>query len=296
MTDDLLRQMRLASLRLGEQHKCPNPWHLCCSNKMLNRVDSGCSMDLNSDVGESFGRWQLGADAQVIPLVTSVNVACGWHAGDPAVMRATVALAREHSVAVGGHPGYPDLQGFGRRAMTLSADEITDGTLYQIGALAAFARAAGVPLTHVKPHGALYNLAARDAVVAKAIAEAVRAFDDRLWLVGLSNSCLTAAGEQVGLRVAHEGFIDRRYEANGLLRSRHASGAVLDHDSAVEQALSLAQRGGARAADGSWLAMRADTLCIHGDSPGAAELAWGVRTAFNAAGIVIAPFAHTAAL
>ncbi|MBA3943412.1 MAG: LamB/YcsF family protein [Herpetosiphonaceae bacterium] len=256
----------------------------------MQGVALGSSMDLNSDVGESFGQWEIGADAQVIPLVTSVNIACGWHAGDPTVMRTTVELARQHGVAVGAHPGYPDLQGFGRRAMALSPDEITDGTLYQIGALAAFTRAAGVLLMHVKPHGAVYNLAAKDERVASAIARAVRAFDPDLVLVGLSNSALTAAGEQAGLRVAHEGFIDRRYEPNGMLRARQAEGALLDQVSAVEQALGLAQRGGVRTADGGWLAVRADTLCIHGDSPEAAQLAQAVRAAFDAAGIVIAPF------
>jgi UPF0271 protein len=245
-------------------------------------------IDLNSDVGESFGAWSLGRDEELIPLVTSVNVACGAHAGDPVVMRRTVRLAREAGVAIGAHPGYPDLEGFGRRDMTLSPDELTATIVFQLGALAGIARAEGCELTHVKPHGALYNRAAADEPLARVLAEAVRAFSRDLILVALSGSALQRAGEAAGSRVAAEAFADRVYEPDGTLRSRRLEGAMLDTPGAVAaQALSIAKEGRVRTSDGSSIEVTADTICIHGDTPGAPAIARAVRRALEDAGVTI---------
>ncbi len=242
------------------------------------------SIDLNCDLGESFGRYTLGSDADIMPFITSANIACGFHAGDPVVMQSTLRLARQHGVAVGAHPGWPDLQGFGRREMTVSPDEVEALVLYQIGALAAFARAEGAPLTHVKPHGALYNQAARDRALADSVARAVRRFSRELILVGLAGSGLTAAGAEMGLRVAHEAFPDRAYAPDGSLLPRSLPGAVI-HDPAqvAENAVRLAREGirfgQARKSE--------DTLCLHGDAPHAAQNARLVRQALEAAGVVV---------
>ncbi len=244
-------------------------------------------IDLNADVGESLGAWSLGEDEALIPLVSSVNVAAGLHAGDPVVMERTIALAARVGVAIGAHPGYPDLAGFGRRAMALSTAEIEATVLYQVGAVAAFARAAGIELRHVKAHGALYNRAAHDPEAAAAIARAVRRFSPSLVLVGLAGSALVDAGREAGLSVAEEAFADRGYEPDGSLRSRHLPGAVLDDPAAAAaQALAIV-RGVVTASDGSALAVRADTLCVHGDLPGAAARARAVRDALLAAGVDI---------
>jgi UPF0271 protein len=244
-------------------------------------------IDLNADVGESLGRWSIGEDEALIPLVSSVNVAAGFHAGDPVVMERTVELAVRAGVAIGAHPGYPDLAGFGRRAMALSPAEIEAAVLYQVGAVAAFARAAGADLRHVKAHGALYNRAARDPGAADAIARAVRRFSGDLVLVGLAGSALVAAGREAGLEVAEEAFADRGYEADGSLRSRDLPGAVLDDPAAAAaQALAIVQ-GAVTASDGRPVALRADTLCVHGDLPGAAARARAVRDALLGAGIEI---------
>ena len=210
--------------------------------------------------------------------ITSANIACGFHAGDPGVMRATAELAREHGVAVGAHPGFPDLQGFGRREMQMTPREIENLVAYQVGALAAIAAAAGVRLQHVKPHGALYNMAARDAAVADPIARAVAAVDSSLVLFGLAGSALIEAGTRAGLRVANEVFADRAYRSDGTLVPRTEPGAVVDNpDVVVAQAI-------ARAA-------HADTICVHGDTPGAAALALAIRKALAAAGIDVKPVA-----
>lgn len=244
------------------------------------------SIDLNCDMGESFGAWTMGEDAGVLAFVTSANVACGFHAGDPDTMRRTVALAAHAGVAIGAHVALPDLQGFGRREMRVSADETWAMTLYQIGALAAFARAAGTRLRHVKPHGALYTMAARDAALADAIAQAVHDFDATLVLVGLAGSELPRAGERAGLRVAHEAFADRRYASDGSLVPRREAGAVIDDiDAAVTQALAIATRGTINAYDGSPLTLHADTLCVHGDRADAATFARRLREALDGAGV-----------
>jgi len=231
----------------------------------------------------------MGDDAALIPLVTSVNVACGAHAGDPLTIERTVRLAASHGVAVGAHPGYPDLIGFGRRDLDMAPDELEAAIVYQVGAVAAFAADAGVPLRHVKPHGALYNAAARDPELAAVIARAVARVSSSLVLVGLAGSSLVQAGRAAGLRTADEGFADRAYEADGSLRSRRLDGAVhADPAVVAAQAVSIVRDGRARSFDGADVPVRADTICIHGDSPGAADFARAIREALAAAGITVA--------
>jgi UPF0271 protein len=246
-------------------------------------------VDLNADVGESVGPWSMGDDERLIPLVTSVNVACGAHAGDPLTIERTIRMAASNGVAVGAHPGYPDLVGFGRRNLDMSADELEASLVYQVGAVAAFAQAAGTPLRHVKPHGALYNLAARDPAVAATIARAVRRVSTDLILVGLAGSAMLAAATDAGLASASEAFADRAYEADGSLRSRSLPGAI--HESpgrAAAQALSIVRDGRVESHDGSVVTLRADTVCIHGDTPGAAAFATAVRGVLEDAGVTIA--------
>jgi UPF0271 protein len=239
-------------------------------------------IDLNCDLGESFGRYTLGDDAAIMPYITSANIACGFHGGDPGVMGATVRLAKQHGVAVGAHPGWPDLQGFGRRVMQLSPAEVEALVLYQIGALAAFAKAEGLALQHVKPHGALYNQAAAEIELAQAIAQGVKRFSPDLVLVGLAGSRLVEAGRALGLRVADEAFPDRAYNPDGTLKPRSEPGAVLDAPQQVaENALRLA-REGVRFAGRS---LPVETLCLHGDHPGAVDNARLVRETLEANGI-----------
>jgi UPF0271 protein len=248
------------------------------------------TIDLNADVGEGFGPWPMGDDAGLIPLVSSVNVACGFHAGDPAGIARTIAHAIAAGAAIGAHPGYPDLVGFGRREMDLTPDELEAAIVYQVGAVAALARAAGTDLRHVKPHGALYNRAARDAATAERVARAVRSVSADLVLVGLAGSVSLDAGRAAGLTVAAEAFADRAYEPDGSLRSRRLPGAlVTDPADAAARAVRLATSGEAEAADGSTLRIDADTLCIHGDTPRAARIARAVRRALQSAGVAIAP-------
>ena len=247
------------------------------------------AIDLNCDLGEGFGRYDLGVDAEMMKWITSANVACGLHAGDPQVMARTVALANEYGVALGAHPGYPDMQGFGRRPMALTPEEIANALYFQLGALEAFARINGLPLVHVKPHGALYNLAARDHQTAHVIAQAVTAFDSQLILVGLAGSELTRAGSTLGLRIAHEGFPDRGYHADGQLMPRDQEGAIItDPESVASNAVRLAKEG--IFANGEIL--RVDTLCLHGDNPTAVESAQLTRCKLKEAGIAIAPLEH----
>lgn len=248
----------------------------------------GRHVDLNCDMGESFGAWRLGDDEATMRAITSANIACGAHAGDPTVMRRTVRLAREHGVAVGAHPSLPDLQGFGRREMTLAPDEIEGLVLYQIGALAAIARAEGVTLRHVKPHGALYNMAARDGTIADAIARAVASCDRSLVLFGLAGSLMLAAGEAAGLTVASEVFADRAYERDGSLASRHAPGSVIQDPAIVaDRAVQMVRDGRVVSLSGKSIAVKADTICVHGDTPGAPDLARRIRRALEEAGIEV---------
>jgi len=251
------------------------------------RSDARRTIDLNADVGESFGPWPMGQDEALIPLVSSVNVACGAHAGDAPTILRTVALAARLGVAIGAHPGYPDLAGFGRRDLDLAPDELRATIVVQVCAVLAAARVAGTRVRHVKPHGAMYNRSARDAAMAATIAAAVRDLDAGLVLVGLAGSAATAAGRAAGLRVAEEAFADRRYEPDGSLRSRRLDGALLEADEAAAQAVGIARDGCVTAADGTELRVRADTICIHGDSPWAVEIARAVRAGLEAAGIGI---------
>ena len=244
-------------------------------------------IDLNADVGE--GReGLLGQDPALMPHITSANVACGFHAGGPAIMRETVALAREHGVAVGAHPGFPDLEGFGRRELQVTPRDVEDFVVYQIGALGAIAAAQGVRLQHVKPHGALFNMAVRDASLADAVARAAALIDRTLILFGLPGSQLIAAGWRAGLRTASEGFADRAYRPDGTLVSRSEPGAVI-HDPAVvvSRAVRMVKEHAVEAVDGTTLALPIDTICVHGDTPGAAELAARIKSALEAAAVEV---------
>ncbi len=242
------------------------------------------SIDINCDMGESFGRYDIGDDTAIMPYITSANIACGMHAGDPSVMRRTIRLAKEHGVTIGAHPGWPDLQGFGRREMSLTPDEAEGYILYQIGALAAFCREEGVEMQHVKVHGALYNQAVYDRALADVVARAVKTFDKNLILIGQAGSALLKAGTGIGLRVAAEGFPDRRYNPDGTLTSRRQTGSLVAMPEEVAaNAVSLA-RGGI---DINGKRVTVDTLCIHGDSPHAAENARLVRAALERAHIQV---------
>lgn len=252
------------------------------------------TIDLNADLGESFGPWTMGQDEALMTSITSANIACGFHAGDPTVMRQTVRLAKRHGVALGAHPGFPDLAGFGRREMQVSPVELEDLVLYQLAAIAGVAAAEGVRLQHVKAHGALYNMAARDVILAGAIARAVAAFDRTLILLGLPNSALLSEGEAAGLRVAAEVFADRTYEADGSLTPRRVPGSVIaDPAHVVARAVDMVRARQVTATDGTVVPLRADTLCLHGDTPGAADLARQVRAALESAGVTVAALATT---
>lgn len=241
------------------------------------------AIDFNCDLGED-----VGDDAAIVPFISSANIACGQHAGGPDAMRRTLALCRQHDVAVGAHPGFADREHFGRRALELSPESIESLVLYQVGALAALARAEGLRLAHVKPHGALYNLAAVDATVAEAIARAVAAFDPGLVLFGLSGSQLPEAGVRLGLRVAHEAFAERRYEADGTLTPRgHPEAVIADVDLASQQVAGMLRANAVTARGGEQIALRADTICLHGDRPDAPQFARRLRRAIEDAGFVV---------
>jgi 5-oxoprolinase (ATP-hydrolysing) subunit A len=245
-------------------------------------------IDLNCDMGESFGAWKMGTDEAIMPYITSVSIACGFHGGDPDTMRRTVEGALRHGVAVGAHPGFPDLIGFGRRDMNVTPDEARNFVLYQVGALSAFVRAQGAKLSHVKPHGALYNRAARDAQLASAIVLAVKEFDPSLVFIGLANSELTRSGERIGLRVANEVFADRTYQPDGTLTSRRLPHAMVkDPREAAARVVRMVREGKVKTVDGQDYSVRADTVCIHGDTPGALEFAQTVRQELEEAGIEI---------
>lgn len=239
-------------------------------------------------MGESFGAWTMGHDAAILPFVTSANIACGFHAGDPAVMKHTVRLALRHNVAIGAHPGLPDLVGFGRRELAISPEEAFDMTVYQLGALAAVVRAEGGKLHHLKPHGALYNMAATNATLAEAIAEAVYKVQPDLTLYGLAGSELIRAGEKLGLRTAHEVFADRTYQANGTLTPRRQPDALItDAGTAIAQVLRMVQEGRVRTQQGQDVVIQADTVCIHGDGAHALEFARRLNQELHAAGVTL---------
>ena len=249
------------------------------------------SIDLNCDLGESFGAYTIGMDAQVIPYVTSANVACGFHAGDAVVMERTVALCKASGAAVGAHPGLPDLQGFGRRVMKISPAEAGAFVTYQVGALKAFCDAAGVPLHHVKPHGALYNMAGRDRELADAIARAVQSAAPGAVLLALSGSEMVRAAQAIGLPVASEVFADRGYRPDGSLVSRGTPGAMIeDEDEAIARVIRMVTEGKVTANDGTDIAIQADSVCVHGDGPKALAFVEKIGAALQAAGVELKAF------
>ena len=253
------------------------------------------TIDLNADTGEGFGRYRIDDDAQreLLGVVTSASIACGFHAGDPLVMRDTVAMAATLGVTIGAHPGYPDLVGFGRRDMTATVDEIETMVLYQIGALQAICAAAGCRVRYVKPHGALYNRAARDAAAADAIARAVRSADSSLALLGLAGSALVDAAARAGIRAVGEAFLDRAYRADGTLLPRGEDGAVLtDVDAVADRALQMVQTGSVLTVGGDTIAIHAESLCVHGDGASAVMMVLAVRQRLESAGIAVTPFAR----
>jgi UPF0271 protein len=245
-------------------------------------------IDINSDMGESFGAYIIGHDAGLMESITSANVAAAFHGGDPSVLRATIRLAKAKGVAVGAHPGFPDLVGFGRRNMDVTPQEAEDFVLYQVAAVAGVAKAEGVALQHVKPHGALFNMAVRNAELSAAIARAVAAFDRSLILFGLPGSEILNAGRAAGLRVAAEVFADRAYEPDGSLASRRKRGSVL-HDPAavVARAVRMVTERTVVAIDGTEVRLDADTICVHGDTPGSDDLAARIRAGLEAAGVTV---------
>lgn len=250
-------------------------------------------IDLNCDMGESFGAWTMGMDGEVIRHVTSANIACGFHAGDPQVMYRTVKLAKDNSVGVGAHPGYPDLVGFGRRNMDCTPDEVRDYVAYQIGAMKAFCSIHGAALQHVKPHGSLYNMSVGNEAMIRAIVDAIAGVDKSviyLALGGAQAPLVTRIAKEAGIKVAFEAFPDRAYTPEGKLAPRNLPGAVIkDPKVAAERALRMAKEGKIITTDGSVLAMQIDTICVHGDNPSAVELVRNIRSAIEAEGIQVVP-------
>lgn len=245
-------------------------------------------IDLNSDMGESFGVWKLGNDEAILPFVSSANIACGFHGGDPATMRKTVAAALKNGVALGAHPGLPDLQGFGRRNMAITDQEAYDMMVVQIGALAGVAASQGAKLRHVKAHGQLYNMSVKDEGLARALAQATYDVDKNLIFFGLAGSKMLDIAESIGLHAASEVFGDRTYSPDGTLSPRNKPGAMIeDVNVSIKQVLQMVQQGTITAVDGSTIHVRADTLCIHGDQPGAAAFAQAIRDALLSAGIEV---------
>ncbi len=247
-------------------------------------------IDLNADIGESFGAYTIGDDEAVLKHISSANVACGYHAGDPLVMQKTVRLARLNGAAIGAHTGYPDLMGFGRRNMSVTLDEASAYMLYQIGALSAFARAEGARLEHVKPHGALYNAACADIALARAICMAIARADERLIVLGRAQSCLERAAKEAGLAFAGEVFADRAYEDDGSLTPRSRPGAIIDNEALiVERVLTMVKHGKVLSINGKKIDINAQSVCIHGDNPKSVLLAKRLRAAFHEENIEVAP-------
>lgn len=248
------------------------------------------TIDLNCDMGESFGRYALGSDADLMPLISSANIACGFHAGDPVVMQRTVQLAIEHGVGLGAHPAFPDLPGFGRRRMQLSAEELRNAILYQLGALQGFARVAGTTLRHVKAHGALYTMSAADVAMSRTLVDAIAAFDPNVIVFGLSGSPFLQIARDAGLTVAREAFADRAYSDDGTLVPRQQSGAVItDSDAIVERVLKMVAEQAVCSITGTEIHLDTDTICVHGDTPGAVAHVRRVAEALQKKGISIEP-------
>lgn len=250
-------------------------------------------MDINCDMGESFGAYKLGLDEEVIKYITSANIACGYHAGDPLVMERTISLAKDHGVSIGAHPSFPDLMGFGRRSIDATLPEIKGYVIYQIGALQAFAKAQALRVEHVKAHGALYLMAVEDEKISEALVEAVASVDKDLIFVALAGAKgekMTRIGKKIGLRVAYEAFPDRAYTPEGTLVSRRQPGAVIkDPDVVAQRALMMAKEGKVVAIDGTEIPLQAQTLCVHGDTPGAVNLVKNIRETLTGAGVEVIP-------
>ena len=245
-------------------------------------------IDLNCDLGEAFGNYSFGGDKDIIPLITSANIACGFHAGDENVMNETIQLAKENNVGIGAHPGLPDLQGFGRRKMDIKPKEIYNLVVYQLGALNGFCKTHGTRINHVKPHGALYNMGAKNKEIAQAIAQAVYDFDKSLVLVGLSNTLLISEAEALGLRTASEVFADRRYEDDGQLVSRQESDATITNtDEALQQVLKMVTENKVVSKNGKEIDLQADTICVHGDGAHALDFVTQIRKKLTKEGIDI---------
>lgn len=246
-------------------------------------------IDLNCDMGESYGAWKMGADADVMPFITSANIACGFHAGDPATIRKTVRLAVDRGVAVGAHPSLPDLMGFGRRAMRISPQDMYDLIIYQAGAVEAFARVTGAKLHHVKCHGALYNMAANDEALSDAMVRAVKDLGSGVMLYALSRSKTFQLGKKAGIPVAGEVFADRGYSDDGSLAPRGKPGSMIEDAAAsAKQALAMIEEGYVTSLSGKRVAVSADTMCLHGDQPGAVAFAQALRKVFTERGIIVA--------
>ncbi|CDH23521.1 LamB/YcsF family protein [Xenorhabdus bovienii] len=251
------------------------------------------AIDLNSDLGESFGQWKMGNDAEMLGIVSSANVACGFHAGDPVGILQTLKSAKENQVAIGAHVSYPDLVGFGRRNMDIASHELTADVIYQIGALQGLALAAGTSVRYVKPHGALYNTIANDERQALAVIEGILVIDPNLALVGLAGSNILRLAQEKGLKTIAEAFADRTYTAAGELVSRREAGAVLhDANLVAQRMLQLVTEGGVDSIDGKFTPIKADSICVHGDSPGALDMAKQVKKVLQQAGITIQSFIH----
>ncbi len=247
------------------------------------------TIDLNCDMGESYGAWKMGADAEVMPYISSANIACGFHAGDPATIRKTVRLAADRGVAVGAHPSLPDLMGFGRRVMRISPQDMYDLVIYQAGAVEAFARIAGTRLHHVKCHGALYNMAVNDEALSDAMVRAVKDLGEGVMLYALSGSKTLELGKKAGIRVAGEVFADRGYSDDGTLAPRDRPGGMIEDAAAsARQALAMIEEGYVTSLSGKRVAVAADTMCLHGDQPGAVTFAQSLRKAFSERGITVA--------
>ncbi|MBB6218588.1 UPF0271 protein [Anaerosolibacter carboniphilus] len=251
------------------------------------------SVDLNSDLGESFGSYKIGLDEEVIQFVTSANVATGWHAGDPLVMERTVQMAKKYGVGIGAHPGYPDLMGFGRRNIAVTPKEAKAYTKYQLGALMAFVVSHGEKIQHVKPHGAMYNMAAKDYLLARAIAEAIYEVDKEIILLGLANSEMIKAGKEVGLQVISEVFADRAYNADGTLVARNIEGAVIhDTELAISRVVRMVKEGKVTAITGEDIEITAQSICVHGDNPEAVEFVKRIRHTLEVEGIKVTKFSN----
>jgi UPF0271 protein len=247
-------------------------------------------VDLNSDLGESFGRYTLGMDERIIPLITSANVACGYHASDPVVMDKTIRLAKKAGIGVGAHPGFPDLMGFGRRNMNVTPAEAKAYTLYQLGALDGFCKAQGVTMQHVKPHGALYNMAAKDYELSKAICEAIASYNQNLIVMALCGGQLLRAAKDLGLRAASEVFADRGYEEDGTLVDRRKEGAMItDEDAAIARVVRMVKEGKVTAVTGKDIAIQADSVCVHGDGEKALAFVEKIRQALEQEGVEVCP-------